>query len=498
MLINDGYAVLIGVDDYSAYDASRKLPKGTTSLSGSLNDVKVWWKQCRLLGLTPAQIRVLTSPQIDYKELAGATSENVGTATEAEIRATVNWLGKKLGQASQPTGLLTYSGHGDWLADKGPVVCPSDVTFVEGAGGAIDLAHALSYDDLNALVGRRAADNLTIVLDCCHSGSSGAGESTLAVVSTSRGKPLTLTSRAAPAGSGPQTYATQLVGRSLRAAGMAQLAYQSMFDGVPRGAFSWSLTSAMEQWREVQAGQAVRLDVSYGKLLETSRRLLGALWFPQTPALHGPHGLAGLAVFQQGLTATPGQTAPRPDGARRPLEVDSGLDVWRQYTLTFNDSNSTVFGTIIIVNSDIFTGFTIGTEYWYLNKGSFTLLGDYGLNITYADNGEGTTPQDPGYSSEQAFTITQDPSPGWGSGWTTDPVSGGYLFSGRSPAGSYLRVGFAGRTGDVGTITWYQVLASGSPADYTPSGSWGTGSGSVSVPSGSTGYDICQTVTPYP
>ena len=54
MLINDGYAVLIGVDDYSAFDASRALPAGTSGLAGSLNDVRVWWKQCRLLGLAPA------------------------------------------------------------------------------------------------------------------------------------------------------------------------------------------------------------------------------------------------------------------------------------------------------------------------------------------------------------------------------------------------------------------------------------------------------------
>ena len=125
----------------------------------------------------------------------------------------------------------------------------------------------------------------------------------------------------------------QLPGRVLAASQRAQPACQSKFDGVDRGVFSWSLTSAMDQWRAVQAGGAVCRDVPYGKLVEASRRLLEALWFPQTPALHGPRHLAGLAVFQQGLTPKRGQTTKRPDGAfQLPCQLDSGTDIWRGST----------------------------------------------------------------------------------------------------------------------------------------------------------------------
>jgi hypothetical protein len=491
MFINDGYAVLIGVDDYSAFDASRKLPKGTTSLSGSINDVKVWWKQCRLLGMTPAQIRVLTSPVIDHTELEGARSENVGPATAAEIRAKVGWLAEKLGQASRPTGLLTYSGHGDWLEGKGPVVCPSDVTFVEGKGGAVDLAHALSYADLNALIGHHPAENLTVVLDCCHTGGASDGGAALAAVSTNAGRPLSLTWRPMPKDDG--AHATQFAGRVLSAAGPSHLAYQSKFDGVDRGAFSWSLTSAMEQWRAVQACRGVRLDVSYGRLVETSKRLLSALWFPQVPALQGPAGLAGLAVFQHGLTAKPALTTPRPNGGRKPLEVDSGLDVWRQYWFNFTDANDTAFATLIIVNSN-FTGFSTGTEYWYINLSSFNLLGSNALLCSSTDYGSSPAPVAPKYSSMQSFTMVQSPAGGWGSGWTTDPVSGGYLFSSWGLPGSYLRVTLTSGTGaaSVSALTWYQVLASGTPANIVPGGHMPATSGAVSVPSGYTGYDISQ------
>ena len=239
--------------------------------------------------VAPAQIRVLTSPPIDFTQLEGARSENVAAATEAEIRATVSWLAGKLAQPSQPTGLLTYSGHGDWLEGKGPVVCPGDVTFVEGKGGAVDLAHAISYADLNALIGSQG-DNLTVVLDCCHTGGARDGEAGLALGSTNTGRPLSLTYRPMPKGAGVAAHETQLAGRVLSAAGRSQLAYQSTFDGVQRGAFSWSLTSAIDQWRALQAGHGVQLDVGYGKLVETSRKLVEALWFPQTPALERPAG----------------------------------------------------------------------------------------------------------------------------------------------------------------------------------------------------------------
>jgi hypothetical protein len=94
----------------------------------------------------------------------------------------------------------------------------------------------------------------------------------------------------------------------------------------------------------------------------------------------------------------------------------------------------------------------------------------------------------------QHFVLDENPSGGWGSGWTTDPVSGGYLFySWGLPF--YLRVqlayGTAGNT--VSQITWYQVLPSGtSPANISPGGNFGMTSGSVTIAPGYTGYDVSQ------
>ena len=110
--------------------------------------------------------------------------------------------------------------------------------------------------------------------------------------------------------------------------------------------------------------------------------------------------------------------------------------------------------------------------------------------ITVTDSSSTTAPGDPGYATEQKFAQVQ--SPGWGTGWTTDPVTGGHLYAG--PGNYYLRFRTSGTSPPLVTyVTWYQVLASGSPANLDPAGSWtADGSGSVSVPSGSTGYDINQ------
>ena len=57
MFHNDGYALLIGIDDYSTYDKSRPQAVGTSNLDGSRNDAKVFWRFCRLIGMKPGQGR---------------------------------------------------------------------------------------------------------------------------------------------------------------------------------------------------------------------------------------------------------------------------------------------------------------------------------------------------------------------------------------------------------------------------------------------------------
>src|SRR5262245_18055009 len=122
---NDSVALLIGIDDYSAYDSGRNLP-------GSVNDAEAWWRVCRDLNVRPDRVRVLVSraPDGDGREsptndiFAGA--ESVAEATRENILEGARWLAANLKGGTIP-GLLTYSGHGDSASTGDIALCPSDV-----------------------------------------------------------------------------------------------------------------------------------------------------------------------------------------------------------------------------------------------------------------------------------------------------------------------------------------------------------------------------------
>lgn len=478
MFTNEGYALLIGVDDYSAYDNSRQQPAGTSNLLGSRNDVKVFWRILRGLGMPASHIRVHTTPELGPADLEGASPENFGDASLAQVKVGIAWLAERLSHHGKPNGLLTYSGHGDLDAKEGLTLCPSDVS----ASGET-LAHTLSFSAINAVLGAHS-DNLTVILDTCHAGA----------VSSQSGKSLALRRHHADhvrekSGEQGTPAFVELRGRVLAAARRDQVAYQSMFDGQHRGAFSWAICSAVEQWAARQQGKYVRFDVSYGTLVETARQLLGTLWLSQEPELRAASGVADLAVFQHGTNPHPGQTTVVPDGARRLAQIDSGNLNWRQINLVFNDSQSTRLAVVYVFNQAM-GSFSTGTEYWYVNEGAISLLGSHAIVISHTDSSGTTAPPDPSFSMEQRFTLAENVS--WGSSWSSDPVSGGTLHSG--PGGMYLRISKALIGSILTRVVWYQVLASGSsPANITPNGTFSVVSGSVTPPSGYVGYDISQT-----
>lgn len=168
-------------------------------------------------------------------------------------------------------------------------------------------------------------------------------------------------------------------------------------------------------------------------------------------------------------------------------EIDPGLKVWDQMNMTFTDTANTPFATVYIFNRPL-GSYQTGTEYWFVNSSSLSLLGTHGLTVVSTTSSSGTAPPDPGYSSEQAFSLPNLSA--WGTGWTTDPASGGTLYSGPSQQALRLTTGSTGVT----NIRWYQVIAStATPHNLTVNGSFTLGASSVSVPSGYKGYSIAQT-----
>jgi hypothetical protein len=453
MFSNDGYALLIGINDYSVFDQSTGQAKGTSDLMGSCNDVRSFWRLCRLLGMKPGHLRVLSSPPIDFHELEGASSENVLPATEAEIKNGVAWLSSHLGHGSRPTGLLTYSGHGDWLADEGLVLCPSDVADGGSAGADVSLQHAVSFRSINEVLAKHdAAENLTVVLDTCHSGGSSPVKRSAR--SRKTGHPLSLTAR--PISDIAQVVLARtarpvveaLSGRVLAAAGRDQVAYQSMFDGHFRGVFSWAICSTLEQWKPTQEGHNVRVDLSYDKLLETSQRLITALWFNQTPELHGPIGIGALAVLHQGLHGHPGETKELPDGGFKTEELDSGVRDYLKYTIT--NSVGTVLGVVIATNTAGGGIYDANYEYWYMYS---NVSMSAAVTITSGPSQYWSTP--PTDLGTLSFRTNRIPS------WTSSTPRGTLLLETNAFTGQRIGMKWAmSESGGVwtGTITWWNSL----------------------------------------
>lgn len=158
MIKTKAHAVLIGVDDYSVYD-----PDGKHNLLGSVNDVRAFWDVCVTSGFAPENIHVLTKPQLDPAELGGV-AQNFKEATRENILAEQKALVDLLGADGRAVGILMYSGHGAWIdsaSEDSAVICPSDFS--------MDLSRPANEIPVHDLW-KGGGTNLTVILDCCHSG----------------------------------------------------------------------------------------------------------------------------------------------------------------------------------------------------------------------------------------------------------------------------------------------------------------------------------------
>lgn len=169
-------------------------------------------------------------------------------------------------------------------------------------------------------------------------------------------------------------------------------------------------------------------------------------------------------------------------------EWDTGLFKFRSVKLTFSDS--TPFATVYLFNKPL-GGFQTNLEYWYVNLASLNRLGVKPINALTTDFATSTPPSDPGFANEQAFTLPL--ATNWGSAWSVDPLSGGYLY--RSANNQGLRVTLGSNPTRVSVLGWYQSLPNGTaPANVTPAGTFNVSGSSFTVPTGSSGYDISMNV----
>lgn len=434
MRSNDGYALLIGVDDYTSFD-------GALNLSGSRQDViKLYWFCTAILGFPPANIRILASPALTPADLgpAAPSSEALGEATGDMIQAGVAWLAERM-QSNTAPGLLTFSGHGAWSRDRGPLLCPTDV--------GRDLAKAVAVRDLSRSEAlQKVRERLTVVLDCCH--VSPAAPATDLRAHTGL-----------PHDGIPEEVAADhadfnISDRVLLAARLGQRAHQARLGRVVHGALTFAVITVAEQWKAAQGPGATGLDISHKQLLKRTRQLLEALRMQQSPRLYTPLARRQQIRKMPFLGAQAGLTRRKADGLRESAQVDGG---WK-YILSLQTSDVDSLDVAYVVSTGpAQVSIQVGendayladpnTECWYVNQAALADLGRYPMSVSSESLGSTVTVPSScsGQTDSSAPVFTTPVGAGWNP--TDGTVQGpGVYYMGYDASGAllYMRWGVTG------------------------------------------------------
>lgn len=328
-LVNESFALLIGVDDYSAYDPEQ-------NLRGSVNDVAAWQRICHAIGMKPENVHILGTKTFEDGAVKNEHWSNrfgevspVREATRENLLAEVKWLADKLASGGVP-GLLTYSGHGD-ITDQGELaLCPSDVK-KDGASIA-NLVTLRELADLLAV--GKARDLLTVVFDCCH-----AGKAT---------RPLSKALSLRGAAGSEKGERPRVGARELYACGADQVAFQSEFTSQFHGAFTWALTASLLQWKVIPRGSSVDLSLTYGNACAVNQKLLGVLEYGNQSASFFPPEIADMTFFHAGTKAEPGLKSAHPDGARDQIQLDPNVS----YSIYLGtDANASLLAQVVVTGT---------------------------------------------------------------------------------------------------------------------------------------------------
>ena len=481
----NNYALIIGVSDYSAFDASVGNPAGTSTVPGARNDAAAWFRQCIEMGFAADRIRVLTAPTLSLDELGPeAITDNIALADHANIVAGMNWLAEMTGGDTPSAGLMTFSGHGSGhdAHSLALELCPCNT--VTAPGGGLD--NIIDVGTVRRTLGSGpVARRLTAVLDCCN-----------AQVGNNPATSIRARLRSGSQGGDPAAGSAPLE-RVLSACAWDQTSQSSHFLGLQMGAFTWAMTSTISQWKTTLVDGMLRLNASNGQLIRKSRNLLETLEFDQHPVLTGPLAANALGFLAPAGDPVGGIVNPRsqPDAPRTRKQLDSGQRTgdpngFTQYTFEYWTSQADFQATSPPVQPSVLTTiiangngqqtvqFTNGNgqtsrnlnanrEYWDVHAGNAWTLRDATSQWVLRFRSTGfqpwpaspsrTTPSDSLFSrapeSSAAQGFTSSPSYPSSPGWVT--FSGDYL-------GGTLAVSFklmpapSHSQADIIQTMWYQ------------------------------------------
>ncbi len=260
-------ALLVGINAY---------PDPENTLKGCVNDVR--------------QVSDLLYQHFGFGADGSIRLLTDARATTAAIVDRLHWLldGARAGDVL----VFHYSGHGSQVPDRhgdelddglDEIICPYD----------LDWDDPFTDDDLYAIVKDLPAGvNLTVVLDCCHSGTGlreAVGPNPPARSRYAR--PPVEPSRQPHADLAVRRFGSRAARRgAILIAGCRsnQSSADSFIDGDYHGALTYYLCQALA---------ASGGGLTYRELIERVRRTLRERRFEQVPQLEGPASLLGVSVF---------------------------------------------------------------------------------------------------------------------------------------------------------------------------------------------------------
>ena len=416
--------LIIGVRDYDQ-------PWAPTA-EGALHDAIGWWRYAVLmLGADPAEVRVLTSPQLTPAELAAlatrddpslaatilaqAQATQLGSANSALASESVSWLLQHPDQK-----LLTFSGHGianpDVLGELGRRPRPSDFWFacadhalrdpeayrdeLLGAtgDGVISLERVrsptstLRAEAYMAAVGAAQTDKLTPTapaplqggLTAQVGGVEPVDEKTLEevvlddltlIIDACFSTPVLRDAQASSVGPGPLHEAMAGGGRGLFACDVNGACHTIAPGSLARGAWSWALQAVLSRWDvglHPATGYAYST-ISHDELKHRARDLLDTLGVPQRPLLTGDRRVDQLALLAPSAllaVGSPKLAVPEPDLPLPRLQIKPVpfRPAWK----------------IELHVTDLSSGVTTTTTFaWLLNPASSITVQSGGNSTTY-------------------------------------------------------------------------------------------------------------------
>lgn len=403
------YALLIGINDYSAYDDSAGLPAKTTDLRGAVHDVRQYWRMARALGIPARNIRVVCAPSggkpLNATALPWESGAHVTGASLADIEAGLDWLASKLDTSGVSGGIVSVSTHGSYDAARGSLICASD-TRLDGK----TLTGTLPMADLFArLDGRAPHTPVTVFLDACDAGGGPKGQGDRA--------------RALQGGPSAERAPVEVRRRPgdllLAASAPGTESYEITVDDTTRGAFSWAALAVLERWGIHQTATDTHFDITYGDLQRRVDALLKAMNVAQTAHFDAPPAQAKRKVF----TELRGIELGAPD---RPFftggrEISPGTNGQILEYKVMKGIGTTQKATLCVPGKDCGEGWEFGRMYWFRAKQGYRSAwealgwGDITIEagISHEPSGYGFSPDaaDMSYLTGDVWTkIAFDPS----------------------------------------------------------------------------------------